>query len=65
MVNARYVVFANGYEAINYIDEKILDLKSTYVVISEQQEEKSSICDLKSVIWNTGDPISLHARDYR
>ena len=56
VVNARYVVFANGYEAINYIDEKILDLKSTYVVISEQQEEKSRICDLKSVIWNTGDP---------
>ena len=56
VVNARYVVFANGYEAINYIDEKILDLKSTYVAISEQQEEKSRICDLKSVIWNTGDP---------
>ena len=35
-VKAGTLIYANGYEAVKYIDKKIVDLSSTYAICSEQ-----------------------------
>jgi glycine/D-amino acid oxidase-like deaminating enzyme len=51
-IKARYLVFANGYEAQEYLEEGIARMHSTYVVASEQQNE----VPVNYILWETARP---------
>ena len=55
IISAAKLIYANGYEAVNYIDQKIVNLSSTYAVCSEQIGEDFPIDD-GLVYWSTADP---------
>jgi glycine/D-amino acid oxidase-like deaminating enzyme len=55
-IKAKKLVYANGYEAVNYVDEKIVRLRSTYAVVSEQLITAASPWQDEVLIWNTADP---------
>lgn len=54
-IKAKKLVYATGYEVVKFIDKKIVDLLSTYAVISEQYNERDFWKD-DVLIWNTADP---------
>lgn len=54
-IKAKKVVYATGYEVVNFIDKKIVDLQCTYATISEQYNEPNFWKD-EVLIWNTADP---------
>ena len=54
-IKAKKLIYATGYEVTEMIDKKIVDLKSTYAVISEQQEN-SNFWNENVLIWNTANP---------
>lgn len=54
-IKAKKLVYATGYEVVDFIDKKIVDLLSTYAVISEQYNERDFWKD-EVLIWNTADP---------
>ncbi|AXG75048.1 FAD-binding oxidoreductase [Flavobacterium arcticum] len=54
-IKANKLIYATGYEVVNYIDEPIVDLLSTYAVVSEQYNERNFWKD-EVLIWNTADP---------
>lgn len=60
-IKAKKLVYANGYEAVNYINKKIVDLHSTYAIISEQNTPDIDLWKDEVLIWNTADPY-LYAR---
>ncbi|WP_294822243.1 FAD-binding oxidoreductase [uncultured Flavobacterium sp.] len=54
-IRCKKLVYATGYEVVNYIDKKIVNLLSTYAVVSEQYNERKFWKD-DVLIWNTADP---------
>jgi glycine/D-amino acid oxidase-like deaminating enzyme len=54
-IKAKKLVYATGYEVVNFIDKKIVDLMSTYAVVSEQYNERIFWKD-EVLIWNTANP---------
>jgi len=54
-IKAKRIVYATGYEVVEMIDKKIVDLLSTYAIISEQYVTKQFWKD-NVLIWNTADP---------
>ena len=50
------LVYATGYEAVNFIHKKIVDLNSTYVTISEHNSTGGNFWKDNVLIWNTGNP---------
>jgi glycine/D-amino acid oxidase-like deaminating enzyme len=54
-IKTKHIVYATGYEAVEMIDKKIVDLLSTYATISEQYATKQFWKD-NVLIWNTADP---------
>lgn len=54
-IKANKVVYATGYEVVEFIDKKIVNLKSTYAIISEQYNERKFWKD-EVLMWNTADP---------
>ncbi|HEV7231546.1 MAG TPA: FAD-binding oxidoreductase [Bacteroidia bacterium] len=58
-VHARKLVFANGYEAIDYLKEPgIVSLNSSYACASEQFNEPAPFWKKEALIWNTADPYT-------
>lgn len=55
-ITAKKLVYATGYEVVNYIDKKIVDLHSTYATISEQSNSRETLWKDDVMIWNTADP---------
>ncbi len=55
-IKARKLVYANGYESVNYIDKKIVELHSTYALCSEQMAPGEMILDAHTLLWSTGNP---------
>src|SRR5205085_807499 len=51
-INARYLVYANGYEAQEYLEERVARMHSTYVVASEQQNE----LPVDYILWESARP---------
>ncbi len=51
-----HIVNATGYEVINFIDKKIVNLDCTYAIISESQAEKNEIWKDRIMMWSTDDP---------
>jgi glycine/D-amino acid oxidase-like deaminating enzyme len=56
MIVANHVINATGYEVINFIGKKIVDLDCTYAVISESQAQKNESWKDNIMMWNTDDP---------
>jgi glycine/D-amino acid oxidase-like deaminating enzyme len=54
-IKAKRLVYATGYEVVDFIDKKIVDLLSTYAVVSEQYNERDFWKD-EVLMWNTADP---------
>ncbi|MEO6542249.1 MAG: FAD-dependent oxidoreductase [Ferruginibacter sp.] len=55
-VKTKKLVYATGYEAVEFLDKKIVDLHSTYACTSEQANEKEKFWKDDVLIWNTADP---------
>lgn len=56
VIQTKKLVYATGYEAVNFIDKKIVDLRSTYACTGEQANESLPTCITKALLWNTADP---------
>ncbi|MFT3909795.1 MAG: FAD-dependent oxidoreductase [Ferruginibacter sp.] len=56
VINARKLIYATGYEAINYVDKKIVQLKSTYAICSEQMHKDEMGMNPDVLMWSTADP---------
>lgn len=55
-LRSKILLYANGYEAVNYIDKKIVNLYNTYAVCSEQGNASGIPFHPKALIWNTASP---------
>ncbi|MBC7888871.1 MAG: FAD-binding oxidoreductase [Ferruginibacter sp.] len=55
-VKTKKLVYATGYEAVEFIDKKIVDLHCTFACTSEQANEKEKFWTNDVLIWNTADP---------
>ncbi|MBC7873487.1 MAG: FAD-binding oxidoreductase [Ferruginibacter sp.] len=55
-VKAKKLVYATGYEVVEYIDKPIVKLKSTYATISEPLPEQGPYWKNDRLLWNTADP---------
>ena len=55
-IKARKLIYANGYEAVKYIDNKIVNLHSTYATISQHMDNDLFLWKKQAMIWNTADP---------
>jgi len=56
VIVANHVINATGYEVINFIGKKIVDLDCTYAIISESQAERNELWKDSIMMWNTDDP---------
>lgn len=54
-IKTKKVIYATGYEVVEFIDKKIVNLKSTYATVSEQYNKPKFWKD-EVLIWNTADP---------
>lgn len=59
-VRARHAVFATGYEMVKLLKRKIVNLNSSFAVVSEPMEEFDGWYE-KSLIWETARPY-IYAR---
>jgi glycine/D-amino acid oxidase-like deaminating enzyme len=55
-INANRVINATGYEVINFISKKIVDLDCTYAIISESNVEQKEPWKNSIMMWNTDNP---------
>jgi glycine/D-amino acid oxidase-like deaminating enzyme len=55
-IMGNYLINCAGYEVIHFIKKGIVDLDSTYAIISESQSEKKQLWKDKIMMWNTDDP---------
>ncbi|MBC7851716.1 MAG: FAD-binding oxidoreductase [Chitinophagaceae bacterium] len=55
IIQAKKLIYATGYESVNYIDEKIVDLHSTYAIAGEQMNE-GRFWYADALIWETKNP---------
>jgi glycine/D-amino acid oxidase-like deaminating enzyme len=55
-IKARKLIYAPGYEVVNYIDQPIVKLHSTYACISESLNAGETSWKGDAVLWNTSDP---------
>ena len=55
-VKAKKLVYATGFESVNYIDKKVADLHSTYAIISENLPKETQFWKDEALLWNTADP---------
>lgn len=63
-IQTKKLVYATGYEAVNFIDQKIADLHCTFACTSEQANETQQFWKDDVLIWNTADPY-LYMRSTR
>ncbi|HEY0743813.1 MAG TPA: FAD-dependent oxidoreductase [Chryseosolibacter sp.] len=55
-IQARHIIYATGYEAVEVLKKKVVSLRSTYVTISESMNDCSSLPFHSTLVWNTADP---------
>ncbi|MDR4951351.1 FAD-dependent oxidoreductase [Chryseobacterium sp. ES2] len=54
-IKAKKIIYCIGYESKNLLKESFVNLKSTYAVVSEIDEEKFKNIS-STLVWNTDDP---------
>lgn len=55
-IKAKKLVYATGYEVVQYLDKKVVKLESTYAIISETLSTKKPFWKNDMLLWNTADP---------
>ncbi|HEV7783145.1 MAG TPA: FAD-binding oxidoreductase, partial [Chitinophagaceae bacterium] len=55
-IKAKKLIYATGYEVVNYIDKPVVKLRSTYATISEPLTIEKPFWKNEMLIWNTADP---------
>lgn len=55
-LKTKKLIYAVGYEAVNFINKKVVDLNSTYAIISERNDVENFAWPEEALIWNTDDP---------
>lgn len=55
-IHAKHIIYATGYETTEMIKNKIVDLQSTFVTVSESVSDYKSLPFHDSVLWNSADP---------
>ena len=55
-IKTKKLIYATGYEAVNFVKKDIVNLQSTYVIISEYPGKESEAWKDDVLIWNTDDP---------
>lgn len=55
-IKAKKLIYAVGYEAVNFINKKLVNLNSTYAIISEDFDDDNFAWPGEVLIWNTDDP---------
>jgi glycine/D-amino acid oxidase-like deaminating enzyme len=55
-IDAKKIVYATGYEVVQFIKKPVVKLKSTYAVASEHFEKPVSFWKGNAMMWNTADP---------
>lgn len=55
-IKTKNLIYAVGYEAVNFINKKIVNLNSTYAIISEHYDVDNFAWPGEVLIWNTDDP---------
>jgi glycine/D-amino acid oxidase-like deaminating enzyme len=56
IIKGKKLLYATGYEAVNFVRKKIVQLRSTYVTISEHHVPGKTFWNEDVLIWNTNDP---------
>ncbi|MEO6733806.1 MAG: FAD-binding oxidoreductase [Ferruginibacter sp.] len=56
ILKSNKLVYATRYEAVQYVDKKIVTLHSTFACCSEQANGKEKCWNDDVLIWNTADP---------
>lgn len=54
-INTKYIIYCTGYETQQLLPEKIVNLKSTYAMVSEKNDSHPQVCE-KTLFWNTDSP---------
>lgn len=63
-IKAKKIIFCNGFESVEIIKDKFVNLLSTYAIVSEQYDLKTIKKIEKTLVWNTADPyIYLRTTD--
>lgn len=56
-IEAKKIIYCNGYESVEIIKDKFVDLLSTYATVGERYEDdQSHLAD--TLFWNTADPYA-------
>jgi len=55
-IKAKKLVYATGYEVVDFISKPIVKLTSTYAIASESLNSPQEFGKNDTVIWNTGNP---------
>ena len=55
-IAAKKIIYCTGFESVELIKDKFVDLKSTYAIVGEQLSEMPEPHFAKTLIWNTADP---------
>lgn len=62
LIKANKVIYCTGYESVDLIEGKFVNLFSTYAIVGEATEEPTPLKDM--LVWNTADPyIYLRTTD--
>ena len=56
IITAKKLVYATGYEVVNFISKPIVKLASTYAIASESFNSPQKFGKNETVIWNTAEP---------
>jgi glycine/D-amino acid oxidase-like deaminating enzyme len=56
VISAKKMVYATGYEVVNFISKKIVNLNSTYAIASEAFNSPVKFGKNDAMIWNTAKP---------
>lgn len=54
-ITAKKVIYCNGYECVEILNEKFIRLQSTYAIVSEQNEKDQALLK-NTLFWNTESP---------
>ncbi len=55
-ISCKKIVFANGYESLDYLEEKVASLHSTYAIVSKPLQKNQLSLLKKMMIWETARP---------
>lgn len=55
-IRAKKIIYATGYEKVNFIEKSLVRLRSTYATVSESYPGMEEFWIKDRLIWNTADP---------